>query len=251
MERDMNKDTLEKMKELKLLGMYNTFRTSLENYSRDTMTIDKFVNLLVCNEYDDRYNRSVQRMVKSAGFRYPASVEEIDFSVERGLDRNLIERLADLSFIRESKDIFITGSTGTGKTYIATAIGYSACQKGLRVIYANTARLLGQLKTSKSTGHILKDLKRIQRADLLILDDFGLNPFDNSTRGLLMDIVDDRYDNKSTIIASQIPVAMWYEAIGEETVANAILDRIVHKSIRIELFGESLRRKNGKRPEKM
>ena len=238
----MNKDTLEKLRELKLYGMYNTFKGSLENYSRNNMTVDKFVNMLVCNEWDERYNRHVNHLIKSAGFRFSASMEEVDYSVERGLDKNLMERLADLTFIKERKNIFITGSSGTGKTFIATALGHCACQKDLRVIYANTARLMGQLKASKASGKILRDLKRIQRTDLLILDDFALSPFDNVTRGLLMDVIDDRYDSHSTIVCSQIPVDMWYDSIGEQTVADAIMDRIVHSAIRISLFGESLRK---------
>ena len=242
MEIEMNKDTLEKLKEMKLYGMFNAFKASLENYNRSNMTVDKFVNMLVCNEWDERYNRHVNHLIKSAGFRFAASMEEIDYSVDRGLDQNLMERLADLSFIRERKNIFITGSAGTGKTFIATAIGYCACQKDLRVIYANTARLMGQLKASKASGKILRDLKRIQRTDLLILDDFALSPFDNVTRGILMEVIDDRYDSSSTIIASQIPVSMWHESIGEQTVADAVMDRIVHSSIRIALSGESLRK---------
>ena len=238
----MNKDTLDKLKEMKLYGMYNTFKSSLENYSRNNMTIDKFVNMLVCNEWDERYNRHVNHLIKSAGFRLQASIEEIDYSVDRGLDKNLVERLADLSFVRERKNIFITGSAGTGKTFIATALGNCACQKDYRVIYANTARLMGLLKASKASGKILRDLKRIERTDLLILDDFALSPFDNVTRGILMDVIDDRYDTHSTIIASQIPVAMWYDSIGEQTVADAIMDRIVHSAIRIDLSGESLRK---------
>lgn len=238
----MNKDTLDKLKEMKLYGMYNTFKSSLENYSRNNMTIDKFVNMLVCNEWDERYNRHVNHLIKSAGFRLQSSIEEIDYSVDRGLDKNLVERLADLSFIRERKNIFITGSAGTGKTFIATALGNCACQKDYRVIYANTARLMGLLKASKASGKILRDLKRIERTDLLILDDFALSPFDNVTRGILMDVIDDRYDTHSTIIASQIPVAMWYDSIGEQTVADAIMDRIVHSAIRIDLSGESLRK---------
>lgn len=242
MEIEMNKDTLEKLKELKLYGMHSAFKASLENYNRNNMTIDKFVNMLVCNEWDERYNRHVNHLIKTAGFRFSAAIEEVDYSVERGLDKNLMERLADLSFIREKKNIFITGSAGTGKTFIATAIGNCACQKNLRVIYANTARLMGQLKASKASGKILRDLKRIQRTDLLILDDFALSPFDNVTRGLLMDVIDDRYDSNSTIVASQIPVELWHDSIGEQTVADAIMDRIVHSAIRIDLSGESLRK---------
>lgn len=242
MEIEMNRDTLEKLKEMKLYGMYNTFKASLENYGRNNMTIDKFVNMLVCNEWDERYNRHVNHLIKSAGFRFSASIEDVDYSIERGLDKNLMERLADLSFIKEKKNIFITGSSGTGKTFIATALGNCACQKSHRVLYANTARLMGLLKASKASGKILRDLKRIQHTDLLILDDFALSPFDNVTRGLLMDVIDDRYDSCSTIVASQIPVEMWHESIGEQTIADAIMDRIVYSAIRINLSGDSLRK---------
>lgn len=244
---DMNQDTLEKMKDLRLMGMYNAFKTSLESFGSMKMTPDQFINWLVTNEWDERSNRTVQRLIKSANFRYFASMEEIDYAVDRGIDQNELQRLGDLSFIAEGKNIFITGSTGTGKSYISSALGHKACQKGMRVIYSNTYRLLGQLKTSKAQGNIIKDLKRIEKADLLILDDFGMHNFDAGARSILMDIIEDRFDRKSTIIASQIPVSEWYSTIGDNTVADAILDRIVHKSIRIELYGESLRKKTSAR----
>lgn len=213
----------------------------------ENMTIDQFVSWLVDSEWDDRRNRAVERAVKAAGFRYKANVEEIDFSIERGMDRNLILRLAELGFVKEHKDLFITGSTGTGKSYLATALGYQACLTGFKVLYANTARLMGMLKAAKAKGTILLELKKIERMDMLILDDFGLQPFDAQTRGLLLDVIEDRHGKKSTVITSQIPVRDWYDIIGEKTIADAILDRIVHQAIRVELAGESLRKKNLKK----
>ena len=137
---------------------------------------------------------------------------------------------------------WITGSTGTGKSYIATAIGQQACLLGYKVLYASTSKLLSVLKMAKADGSHLRELSRIERQDILILDDFGIQAFDAGGRAMLMDIVEDRHGKRSTIIASQVPVRNWYEVIGEQTVADAILDRLVHKSIRIELKGESLRK---------
>lgn len=243
----MNQETLDKMRQMRLLGMYNAFKTSMESFKTESMTTDQFVAWLVSNEWDDRCNRMIERLIKQASFRYKASLEEVDYSLERGLERNLLERLAELSFVKESRDLFITGSSGTGKSYIATALGYRACQKGMKVLHANTARLMGQLKMAKAKGTILQELKKIERADLLVLDDFGIQPFDAGGRMNLMDIVEDRHGKKSTLITLQVPVKDWYDIIGEKTIADAVLDRIVHQAIRIELHGDSIRKLQAKR----
>lgn len=243
----MNQETLDKMRQMRLLGMYNAFKISMESFKTESMTTDQFVAWLVSNEWDDRCNRMIERLIKQASFRYKASLEEVDYSLERGLERNLLERLAELSFVKESRDLFITGSSGTGKSYIATALGYRACQKGMKVLYANTARLMGQLKMAKAKGTILQELKKIERADLLVLDDFGIQPFDAGGRMNLMDIVEDRYGKKSTLLTSRVPVKDWYDIIGEKTIADAVLDRIVHQAIRIELHGDSIRKLQAKR----
>lgn len=239
---EMNQETLEKMRQMHLLGMYNAFKTSMDSFKADSMTTDQFISWLVSNEWDDRCNRLIERLIKQASFRYKAYMEEMDYTIDRGLDRNLLQRLAELSFVRESKDLFVIGSAGTGKSYIATALGYKACQKGLKVMYASTSRLMGQLKVAKVKGTILQDLKKIERMDLLILDDFGVQPFDAQARMHLMDIIEDRHGKKSTLITSQVPVKDWYDVIGEKTIADAVMDRIVHQAIRIELHGESLRK---------
>ena len=202
----MNEETLSRMQHMRLLGMHAAFKASQENFTLDKMTNDEFISWLITNEWDDRCNRTIERLVKAAGFRYEASLEHIDYDVDRELDRNLIQRLADLGFMSEGRNLFIVGSTGTGKSYIATALGYRACQKGHRVLYANTARLMAQLKVAKAKGSILQELKKIERTELLILDDFGLQPLDTAARNLLMDIIEDRHGKKSTIIASQIPI---------------------------------------------
>jgi len=235
----MNKETLDKLRQMRLFGMYEAFKTNLEGSVRETLTADQFIALMVNSEWDDRKNKTIARLLRLANFRYKASLEQLDYSVERGLNKNEVHRLASLDFIKERKDLFITGSTGTGKSYLATALGFHACQMGYKVLYASTSKLMGQLKLAKAKGTNLAGLKRIERTDLLILDDFGLQPFDSQSRITLLDIIEDRHGKRSTLITSQIPVKQWYDIIGEKTIADAVLDRIVHQSIRVELSGES------------
>ena len=242
----MNNQTLEKLRQMRMFGMHDAFKTSLENTLKEQMTQDQFVFHLVSSEWDNRRNRAIERAVKQANFRYNASLEEIDYTFERGLDRNQVERLAALEFVRDSKDLFITGPTGTGKSYLATALGNKACQDGYRVMYASTAKLISHLKIAKAKGTILTELKRIERCDLLILDDFGMQAFDSQARGIMMDIIEDRHQKRTTLITSQVPVKSWHGIIGEKTVADAILDRLVHQSLRVELFGESIRKRKTK-----
>ena len=238
----MNKETLERMRQMHLCGMHSAFKASLDGYSTETMTKDQFVSWLISNEWDNRCNKMIARLIKNAAFRYNASIEEIDYSIDRGLDRNTMDRLADLSFVKEAKDLLITGCTGTGKSNIATALGMRACQKGFRVMYTNTYKLMGKLKVAKAKGDILKELKRIEKTDVLILEDFCMHPFDAGSRMSLMDIIEDRYGKRTTILTSQVPVKNWYDLIGDKTVDDAVLDRLVHNALRIELHGESLRK---------
>ena len=189
--------------------------------------------------------------LKNANFRYHASMEQIDYSQDRGLDKNLAERLATGDFIKKGEDLFITGSTGTGKSFLASALGQQACLLGYKVRYTNTAKLMSHLKMAKADGANLKELSKIEKQAALILDDFGVQPFDAGSRALLLDIIEDRHGKRTTIITAQVPVKKWHEVIGEKTLADAILDRIVHQSIRIELYGESLRKKTRTTVESM
>lgn len=238
----MNTETIKKMADMRLYGMQTAFKTYVELPPPTGFTNDEMVQYLVQSEWDDRKHRSVQRSIKTARFRYMADAEGVDFNPRRGLDKNQVDRLFTGDFIKRGQDVFITGSTGTGKSYLASAIGRQACLLGYKVYYANTAKLMSILKMAKADGSHLRELQRIERQDLLILDDFGLQGFDAGSRSLLMDIVEDRHGKHSTLIASQVPVKAWYDVIGEQTVADAILDRLVHQSIRIELAGESLRK---------
>lgn len=206
-----------------------------------------FSNEHIDSEWDDRHNRSIERSMRNAHFRYKATIEQMDYSTDRGIDKNLVHRLADCEFIGRKENVLITGSTGTGKSFLASAIGHQACQLGYKVLYANATRLFAQLKMAKADGSSIKELMKIERQDLLILDDFGIQPLDQQARASLLDIIEDRHGKRSTIITAQLPVKQWYDVIGEKTVADAILDRLVHSAQRIELTGESLRRKWGKK----
>ena len=238
----MNEKILQKMKQMKLYGMALAFKTSLEDQRIAHLTADEMIAFLIDAECDDRDNRRISRRIRNARFRYKANVEQIDFEVDRNLDRNLLNRFAECSYIEKSENILITGSTGIGKSYIASALGNQACMLGYKVLYASCAKLFALFKMAKADGSYIRETARIEKQDLLILDDFGMQPLDSSSRAALMEIMEDRHGKYSTIITSQLPVRQWHDVIGEKTIADAVLDRIVHNAHRIELAGESLRK---------
>ncbi len=239
----MNTTTLEKMRTMKFYGMARALETSLASSTRADLTPDEMVEQLIDSEWDDRQNRTIERSLKNAKFRYKAALEDLEYSKDRNIDKNLIKRLSECTFIKKHENVLITGSTGIGKSFIASALGHHACSLGYRVMYHNTAMLLGKLKLAKADGSYIKEVARMERQHLLILDDFGIQPFDAQNRAALMEIIEDRHGEKSTIFTSQVPVTAWHDIIGESTVADAVLDRIIHQAYRLELKGESLRRK--------
>ena len=243
----MNTTTLEKMRSMKLLGMYREFKTNLESEQSVTYTPDELISQLVTAEWDDRHNRGIEQKIKNARFRYKADLENLYYNSDRNIDRNQITRLAECGFIDKAECLLITGSTGIGKSYIASALGYQACSRGYRVVYHNVPKLFSKLKMSKADGSYLKEIAKIERQHLLILDDFGLQPLDAQSRTALMELIEDRHGKSALIITSQVPVSKWYDIIGEQTIADAILDRIVHHAHRLELTGESLRKR--RKPE--
>lgn len=237
-----NNQTIEKLKQMRLSAMAETHLQHVKNNQFDALTADEYIGLLTDHEWEERQNRKVERLVKQAGFRQKASLADVRYTQERNLDKNMFQRLSTLDFIPRRENLIITGMSGVGKSYLAQALGHQACMLGYKVLYTNTARLFARLKLAKVDGTYLKELKKLQKVDLLILDDFGLQSFDNHAREALMDIIDDRYDKMATIVSSQIPVSVWYDIIGEGTIADAILDRLVNSSHRIDLKGESLRK---------
>ena len=241
----MHQDLLEKMTNMRLLGMKRAFMQSMQAGTQ-TYTADELLHYLIEAEWDDRHNRKINRLTRAARFRYQANVEELIFDEQRNLDQNLVHRLATCDFIKKTENVLITGSTGVGKSYLISALGHQACNMGYRVMYFNLNRLFTQLKMAKADGSYLTKVSRIEKQDLLILDDFGIKPLDRIKSHFLMDIIEDRHGKKSTMIASQIPVSKWHETISESTLADAILDRIVHHAHRIDLKGESLRKRKPK-----
>ena len=227
---------------MRLSAMAELHLQQLKNNRIRSSTADEYLALLTDHQWEDRQNKKIERLLKQAEFKQQASLAEINYTQNRNLDKNMFDRLSTLNFITRKENIIITGASGVGKSYLAQALGNQACMMQHKTIYANTARLLKKLKLSKVDGTYLKELNKLLKAQLLILDDFGLQSFDNHAREALMDMIDERYNKTSTIIASQIPVSAWYDIIGEGTIADAILDRIVNSSHRIDLKGESLRK---------
>jgi DNA replication protein DnaC len=231
------------MNQLRLAGMARSWQTLVETRRVHELTLTEGLELLLQAEGQQRTNRRFDRLQKNAKFRYRASIEEIRPDASRGLDKSQISSLSTGDYLEKGESILITGAAGCGKSFLASAFGHQACTQGHSVAYFNAQKLMMRAKLSRLEGSILKFFDKLEKTDLLIIDDFGLTHLEGQQRLDLMEIIEDRHGKSSTIIASQLPVASWYEIIGEETIADAILDRLVHTSHRIELRGESLRKK--------
>ena len=237
----MNIET--QLKQLRLHGMGRSWQALLETRRHHELSFTEGMEVLLQAEEDDRGDKRFERLQKNANFRYQASVQELHLESSRGLDKSLIANLATGEYIAKGEAILISGATGTGKSFLASALGHHACSQGYKVTYYNLQKLLLKTKMSRIDGTIYKFFEKLSKAELLILDDFGLTHLEQQQRMDFMEIIEDRHASAATIIASQLPVSNWYDVIGEETIADAILDRMVHTSYRIELKGESLRKK--------
>jgi len=235
--------TLDQLKQLKLHGMADVYQAVLSLPVQEQPTIHQFITRLTEAETQHRIHLRTQNYLRKSKLRYNAVLEQVYCNAARNLTQDHLMSIADCGFIERSENILITGATGSGKSYLACAIGRQACSFGYKTLYLGMTRFLEKISQSKLEGTYIKMLNQVEKTHLLILDDFGLHPMDNITRLALLQMLEDRYGNKSTLIVSQLPVDKWYQYIGESTIADAIMDRLAGNAHRFDLKGESLRKK--------
>ena len=233
------------IKNLRLPGMERCWQSLIETRRVDGMSLRDGLQLMLQAESEQRRESRNSRLLKAAGFRYQATIMETRFDASRGLDKNRVMELATCAYIKRGVPVIITGAAGTGKSWLATALGHQACLLGFKVRYYNVLKLFEQITMARMEGTIARFFNRIAETDLLIIDDFGIRSLDKQQMLDFLELMEDRHARKSTVIASQLPVANWYDMMkSNSTAADAILDRIVHTAQRFELKGESLYRGN-------
>lgn len=234
---------IEKLESMRLWGMSKAYREQMEMSDSESLSFEERMGLLVDREMTERENRRLVTRLRKAKLRLAASMEDIDYRKPRGLDKSLMLALASCQWIRESRSLLITGPTGAGKTYLACALAHRACLEGYSALYKRLPVILREISVAKGDGSYPKLMRTYARTDLLSLDDWGLSRLTQEQRLDLLELLEDRYNLKSTLVAAQVPVDQWHETIGDPTLADAILDRLVHNSYRIKLKGESMRKR--------
>lgn len=239
----LTENLIDQMNTLKLSGLAEAFREQISQPNHANLSFEDRLGLLLDREILTRENKRIKNLQKRAKLRQAASIEDICFKNKRGLDKASVMSLSKCDFIRHHHNVLITGPTGCGKTYLSCAISNQACRLGFKVRYLLLPRFLEEMAMSHSDGSYKKLMAQLYKEDLLILDDFGLTPINATQRHDLFNLIEDRYQLKSTIITSQFPVSKWHEYLGEPTIADAILDRVSENARRIELEGESMRKR--------
>lgn len=237
-------ETFEKLQDMKMHEFARAFQEQLDGDGYGELGFDERVSFLVDREWSDREARRFTRRLQQARLRdTSACVEDIDFRHRRGLDRATVRRLAEGEWITRHRNIVITGPTGTGKTYIGCAFGQNACRGGHTVLYRRVPRLIDEFAVARADGSYGRLLNRLGRTAVLILDDWGLTPLSDGARRDLLEVIEDRHGHRSTVLLSQLPMKLWHKYVGEPMVADAILDRLLHNAHKIELTGESMRKR--------
>ena len=237
-----NQATIQKLEKMGMWGMMRALRQSMEADTKADFTPDELIAHLVDVEWDERQGRRLTRLLQLARLRYRAGLEDIDFGLHRNLEKNQLMRLADCRWVEDRQDLILTGPCGSGKSFLASMFGQQACIHGYTVSYWPASKLFEQMKLCKADGTYLRELAKISKKRLLIVDDFGLEVLDTASRLMLLEILEDRHGRSSSVFSSQLPVSQWHQVIGDPTIADAICDRIVHTAHRIELKGESVRK---------
>ena len=240
----LNHPTLDQLKTMRLHGMAQAFEEQLHHSNAEALSFDDRLAFLVEREHTLRANRQLTNRLRRAKLKLQATLEDLDLHARRGLDKTLLRELATARFIKDHLNILITGPTGVGKTYLACAIAHSACRNGFTARYLRLPRLLQDIVIARGDGSYPRFLVQLAKTDLIILDDCGLAPLNAEQRRDLLDILDDRHATRSTIVTSQLPVKQWHDIIGDPTLADAILDRLVHNAYTLNLKGESMRKKH-------
>jgi DNA replication protein DnaC len=234
--------TLDKLHTLRLSGMARAFEEQLNAPDSDVLSTEERLALMVDRELLERDNRRLTTRLRRAKLRHHACIEDIDYRHPRGLDKALVAKLTTGNWLREHLNCLITGPTGIGKSWLACALAQKACRDGFTAMYVRLPRFLRELALAKGDGRYPKLIRELARTDLLVLDDFGTARLDDGHRRDLLEILDDRYNVRSTLVTSQFPVEHWYDLLADPTLADAILDRLVHNAYKIELKGESMRK---------
>lgn len=238
----LNNQTLVQLRQLRLSGMADAFEEQLNTPAAHELDFEERLALLVERELTSRDSRRMTRLLKQAKLRLPAAIEDLDSRASRRLDKSLLLRLAGCDWIRACHNLLVTGATGTGKSWIACALGHAACRQGLSVRYFRLSRLMADVGLARADGTYGRLLQQLARTQLLILDDWGLTAFKDQERRDVLEILDDRYGRCATVVTSQLPVDHWHEVVGDPTFGDAILDRLVHNAYRITLKGGSMRK---------
>jgi DNA replication protein DnaC len=238
----LTEPTLEKMRQMKLNGMLKAFEEQLNGKSYSNLSFESRLAHLIEQESLDRENRKLESRLKNAKLKHNACIENLSFKSGRKLEKTTVLSLAQSTWIKEHRNILITGLTGVGKSFLACALAHSACLKGFSSLYYRVPKLLTNLSVARGDGRYQKVMESLSKIDLLILDDWGLSKLNEVERRDFLEIIEERHELKSTIVTSQVPVKHWHELIGDSTIADALLDRLVHNSYRIELEGESIRK---------
>lgn len=234
--------TLEKLHALRLTGMAQAFEDQINMPQIDSLDFEERLGLMVDREMTQRENRRLKSRLKKAKLRQTATIEDIDYRHPRGLDKALMTKLASCTWVNHHHNVLITGPTGCGKTFLACALAHKACREGYKTQYARVSRLLQDLQIAKGDGRYAKILSALAKTHLLVLDDWGLARLNDEQRHDLLEIIEDRHGLRSTIVASQLPLDKWHEVVGDPTLADAILDRLIHNAYKITLKGDSMRK---------